>query len=60
MSEQQTEILANQRRPGALTIAKELQRKNPGWSWLKCCSRAKLEWEQKQRTSLPNTEGQRP
>lgn len=45
MNEKQTGILMQERRPGAVNKAIELQRKNPGWTWLKCCTQAKLEWE---------------
>ena len=45
MNEQQTGFLMQERRPGAVNRANELQRKHPDWSWLKCCTKAKLEWD---------------
>jgi hypothetical protein len=60
MNKQQAGTLMQERRPGALNRATELQRNNPGWSWLKCCSRAKLEWEQNRSPSLPNTTDEPP
>lgn len=60
MNERQTATLIQERRPGAANKAIDLQRENPGWSWLKCCSMAKQEFEKARRQLQPNTTIQRP